>query len=224
MADEEKEIACKCGYRNPVGAKRCGECNCALTRVPCKVCGEPIRFGAKYCNDCKSYQNLRQYLPGFSAVFMALLTAALSTLPAALNALTNYRNRNSKTMMIVTDADENGVHVQFRNSGLKFAQIAKVQLIFDKSLNLPPADLQQAEIGNTLIRPNEPLNAVFRLSAALQRPKGVTDEEILQNIQDKGVKLRCVIAESDDANHVLPEIDLPEKGALDLISKGLPHA
>jgi len=223
MADEEKEIACKCGYRNPVGAKRCRECTCALTRVPCKVCGEPIRFKAKYCNDCKSYQDLRQYF-GVSVTFLSILTALVAVLAPFLRAAIDFKNRNSNTTMIVTDATADGVYVQFRNSGLAFSQIARAQLIFDDSIGLGTAELQQAAIGNILIRPNEPLNVVFRLRAGLQRTGELTDEQILQKIHDKRVKLRCVIAESDNPNHVLPEMELPELGARDLIRKGLLHA
>jgi len=224
MAEKQKRVCKDCGCANPLKRTSCRVCHFEFTRDICNVCGEPIRLDAKYCNTCKSYQDVRQYLGNFSAIFLAVLTAALSAVPPALRAVIDYNNRNSRTTMVVKDADEHGVYVQFRNSGLAFSQIAKAQLIFDESVKLLPADLQQAEIGNTLIRPNEPLNVVFRLSAGLQRTGKLTDEEILQKIHDKPVKLRCVIAESDNPNHVLPEMELPELGARDLIRKGLLHA
>ena len=211
---------CKyCGRENAVDNTHCKSCKCALMVQPCTVCANPIPLGAEYCNGCKSYQDRRRYF-GLSTIVLTILTALISVFTPAINALSNFLTRNSNTMMIVRDADETSVHVYFRDSGRQPSQLAKAQLIFG-DLPLLSADLQPVEIGNTLIRPNEPVTIVLRLTGALQRTRTVTDEEILQMIGTKKVKLRCTIAESNNPAHVLPDVDLPDRGAHDLISQGL---
>jgi hypothetical protein len=223
--DEIVKKPCKdCGRDIDITAERCPFCNCLLAYQPCVVCGSGIRKGANYCNTCKSYQDIRQHF-GVSTTFLSILTTLIAVLTPAIHAYVDYLNRHSNTTVVVKDVDETGVYVQFRNSGGAFSQISKAQLIFDPSVPLMPADLQQAEIGNTLIRPKEPLSAVLRLTAGLRRTRtDVSDEDILKLIREKRVKLRCVIAESNDPNHRLPDVDLvSDTGTHDLISKGLRH-
>lgn len=200
----------------------CPFCRCSQVLRPCVVCGESIRKGAQYCNKCKSYQDVRQYF-GVSITVLSILTALVAVLAPALHALSDFYNRNSNTTVIVKDVDETNVYVQFRNSGRANSQIVKAQLIFDPSVPLKTADLQQKEIGNTVIRPNEPLSAAFKLSSGLERTPNASDELILKRIGEKKVKLRCIIAESNDPHHVLPDVELPDTGTHDFIVKGLRH-
>jgi hypothetical protein len=222
MADAIKKPCRDCLRDIDVTARRCEFCKCRQVFRPCVVCGSGIRKGSRYCNTCKSYQDVRQHF-GVSTTFLSILTTLIAVLTPALHAVTDFLNRNSNTSMIVTDVDEKGVYVQFRNSGGHFSQLAKAQLIFDDSVPLKPALLQQTEIGNVLIRPNEPLSVVLRLSAGLERTVNLTDPEILDRIRKKRVKLRCFIAESNNPDHKLDDVELPDAGTHDLISQGLHH-
>jgi hypothetical protein len=223
MAEEQVKKPCPdCDRDIDIGVRRCPYCKCRQKFRPCVVCGRGIRKGAQYCEFCKSYQDVRKHL-GLSPILFSILTTLVAVLPPAIHAYIDYLNRDSNTTMAVKDADENGVYVQFRNSGRQVSQIVRAQLIFDKSIPLLTADLQQAEIGNTLIRPNEPLSVVLRLSAGLRRTNNDDDEKIFQQIRAKKVRLRCVVAESNNPAHILPDVELPDAGAHDLIQKGLTH-
>lgn len=221
--DEGTKPCPDCKREIDVDARRCKFCKCRQKMRPCVVCGGAIRKGTNYCNTCKSYQDFRKHF-GVSTTVLSILTALIAVLTPAIHAVTDFFNRHSNTTVIVQEAYEEGVHVEFRNSGRTFSQIVKTQLIFDKFVPLLPAELQQKEIGNTLIRPGEPLKVVLRLSAGLRRTQDVSDEVILQLIREHRIKLRCEIAESDNPAHVLPDAELRDSpGTRDLIRKGLRH-
>src|SRR6185436_3132305 len=220
MAEPATRPCLDCKRETSVDKDLCQYCNCNQTFQPCVACGHGIRKGASLCNDCKSYQDFRQYF-GVSVTVLSILTAMIAMFAPAIRAYSDYRNRNSNTAMIVKDADATGVYVYFRNSGHETSQLAHAQLIFDAEVPLKPIDLQPAEIGNTLVRPNEPVTIVLRLTGGLERTRNVPDEEILQQIRKKKVKLRCVIAESDNPEHTLPDADVPDRGAHDLIAEGM---
>ena len=115
----------------------------------CKVCKEQIKFGAKKCIHCDSYQDYRRYLT-FSTVVLSLLVALISVLtvfiPVVKKAFTPigsdtrfslYANHNDKITIIASNLGN-------RNAVLKKAHILREEGGTKKNTNIE-AVLQESD-------------------------------------------------------------------------------
>ena len=217
---------CKyCGETNIAATEtKCPNCGCTTKLKPCNLCGKPIPEDAKYCNECKSYQDKRRFFT-FSALILSLLTTLVAVLTPAIKEVRDFLTRNSDTSMMVKDIDHQSVYIYLWNTGQAPSTLKGGQLVFDESIPLAPAELQPAEIGNTLIRRDAPIMVRLRLSDALHLKPGKTQEQVLEQLKSHPATLLCFIKETNDPNHALKQVlsNNYYAGTRDLIAEGLNH-
>ena len=112
------------------------------TNKVCKNCAEEIKFDAKLCNHCVSFQDWRSNFQ-FGTVVLFLLVALVSVLSIALPALiASLIPNNSRLEFTVQGSSKDTVFVLVSNLGKRPGSIAHVALFLDEEaeivLNLDP--------------------------------------------------------------------------------------
>lgn len=99
----------------------------SATNKGCVVCKNVIPDEARYCNECKSYQDIRQYL-NVSQTALALIVAALAFLGSSLKAVTDFWNRNSDTTIVFQGGTVDEITLVAMNTGRSQSLLRRYRL------------------------------------------------------------------------------------------------
>ena len=100
-------------------------------REPCPKCGESMPKTARFCNQCKTWRDLRRFVPITSAVYSSL-TSLLAVIALLMGQYANFQNRHSKTSLSFTGADTRVVYVHVANTGRSASTLRAFRLNFRK--------------------------------------------------------------------------------------------
>lgn len=148
MSEERpKEPCVVCGEEIPADARQCRYCRSPRHKdVTCVVCGMYVAQGAGRCNNCSSFQTWWKRHLTFSATILSLFVALISVLTFALPRITEYRNRESRTVATFLSATEEAIYIRVRNTGYSPSTLRGYRLKFEE-LDIDPAPLTLVRTG-----------------------------------------------------------------------------
>lgn len=179
------------------------------TEKPCQVCREPIPYDAGFCNNCKSYQDWRRYIPG-SQVPLALLTALIAIITPAITAVSWLRHYQSNTSAVFVSAGPDKILVYVWNTGRNPSAVLKTRLLYTGA-PLQDADLDPATWAQALIKQNG--HSILDLTIREPRMKPAVS-------QCKCASARVVVdVQESDGSRSTHEIPLPGNFACDQLQR-----
>lgn len=119
--------ACECLM--PKSAAACPQCGISQKIKECPTCAELMTSDAQHCNACHSYRDLRRFIPITSSVYSGLSTL-FAVLALFITHYANFQNRESKTSISFTGADNRVIYVHVANSGRKPSTLRAYRLKF----------------------------------------------------------------------------------------------
>ena len=130
-AVEEMRKCRACANSIRKSATHCPDCNVTQERDECRTCGAPMPVSARLCIQCKSYRDLRRFIPITSAAYSSI-TALFAVIALLSTQYLNYLNRESRTSISFTGADTRVVYVHVANTGRKASTLRAYRLKFGK--------------------------------------------------------------------------------------------
>jgi len=97
----------------------------------CIVCKEKVRFGARKCIHCDSFQDWREYF-SFSSSILAWLVALVSVISLALPLVKDvFKKENSRVVLALQGIEDGYIALIASNLGTRPGSIGAVELQFD---------------------------------------------------------------------------------------------
>jgi len=171
----------------------------------CSNCGKRIPFSASFCNECKTYQGVRQHFT-VMATILSLVLASFAICNGVYVAATYLSDRDSHTRFKVTSADDDHVILKVWNTGRRPSTLVAYRVICDdwpaKEVTLDLSDKDKLEAMN-VIAPGKPVK--IRLAPARQIPPPLESKQFapkdyldLSEHSSRSLTLEIDVEESDD--------------------------
>jgi predicted nucleic acid-binding Zn ribbon protein len=191
-----------------VQAEQCEFCNAAQRKRPCLVCKQPIPEDARICNGCKKYQNWWRHLT-ISQLTLSLLISLVAVFPPAITAITYFRDYDSHTYAILTNADANAIDLYVWNTGRKPSAILTCVLNFG-DVPIQNAELDPVDRTKVVVPPNGYTTIKLTIPELKKEAKPIPP--------NTHKELWIEVEESSNPHHVL-RIPLPQNLVLDIVKQ-----
>jgi hypothetical protein len=142
---------------------------------PCRVCGEDIRFAARKCVHCDSWQDWRGNI-GVSATILSLLVALVSVTTPLLPAITNFmRPDDSVFKFSFQRSSKQGFSIFVSNTGRRPGSVGSAVIyLSSKNHFIGEIDLAMRDVGDRdtiAIQPESTLLLNYALKPNQKIPK-----------------------------------------------------
>ena len=185
----EKKKCVVCGSEVSRDEKAsCPVCHFNPDGMTCNNCKKRIPMKAVFCNECKTYQGVRQYF-NIAATVLSLMLASFAVINGVYLAATYLSDRNSHTRLKVTGAEQNLIYLKVWNTGRKPSTLVTYRLKFDGLPKAKELTLQQfnetstPEAQNLILPGKDPVTISLGLPIRAdlpepQRSKQYSDDEL----------------------------------------------